>query len=936
MNNKVRNKIHPLQLIMAILLMLSLVMTAYAKKIDDEFLLGSSDIITTFDVLDGDLENGGESDIVTDIAEQASPEYDDDTEEEDYESLLDDDVITVVDVPDAETENGGEPDEIIGEDEQVLPEYVDDTEEKDYEFLLNTVDVITAFEVLDEDVEEQTVAAGTPLAVLNLPDTLATEIDGEPDSITGVDWQASPKYNGDIEGTYIFTPVIPALYIVDAKPPVIMVTVVLTDINMKSVNGTADIVITIAEDKYGSTALYLMEGIATTENNLQEGVSAADENGNPVPVTVQSVGGLDLDHPARPDGSVFPPQAYTITYAAVHPVTEDVFTETRNVYVTVAAIVPLSNATDLVTEIATYGLLASVDSGNPNIVEVTGNSTSAASITLNIDSGVTVKWGAAYSSSGNSILINLPGDGEFEVITGGSISVSSGTAIEATGASAAVTVSGGAVSSAAGNAIRTTGMSSTVTVSGGFVETRSAEAAIHAAGNVDITGGTVCATTGYAVKNINGSGTVTVSGGFVFAGGNDISDVISQAGIPFSNPDSDGIVVAWDTLTGSGTYSEGTATDLRVFPANTATWHNNAGLGGGINYTNGSNSGFFRLNSATVIAYVPVTDITGVPAAATAGTPLSLMGTVTPANATNQTITWSIQNAGATGPAISGSTLNTTAAGTVTVRAIITDGKAVGVDYTQDFDIMVNAGTAPLAVASVMPSGTGAARSGNIVITFSETIGTTGTVSLNDGVTILTGGSWNAANTVYTIPYSGLSYSTVYIITIDGFKDIAGNVMTMDNSHGFTTISGSSSSAGTSEKSSYTAGIDGSWQLIDQVNYKWVFTRNDGTRIFGNWAQISDTSNGSAKTCWYHFGNDGIMDSGWFRDADGKWYYLSETHDGWFGHMVTGWQEIDSKWYYFADSDIYTEKTEHLVGSMYVEERTPDNFIVDEDGAWKQ
>lgn len=238
----------------------------------------------------------------------------------------------------------------------------------------------------------------------------------------------------------------------------------------------------------------------------------------------------------------------------------------------------------------------------------------------------------------HAILINLPGDGEFEVITGGSVSARSGTAIEATGASAAVTVSGGAVSSAAGTAIRTTGMSSTVTVSDGFVETHSADAAIQAAGNVDIIGGTVCATTGYAIKNINGSGTVTVSGGFVFAEGNDISDVISQAGIPFSNPDSDGIVVAWDTLTGSGTYSEGTATDLRVFPANTATWHNDAGLGGGINYTNGSNSGFFRLNSATVIAYVPVTGITGIPTAATAGTPLSLMGTVTPANATSQTI----------------------------------------------------------------------------------------------------------------------------------------------------------------------------------------------------------------------------------------------------------------------------------------------------------
>jgi len=91
-----------------------------------------------------------------------------------------------------------------------------------------------------------------------------------------------------------------------------------------------------------------------------------------------------------------------------------------------------------------------------------------------------------------------------------------------------------------------------------------------------------------------------------------------------------------------------------------------------------------------IVAYfVPVTDITGVPTTATAGTSLILTGTVVPSNATNQTITWSVQDAGTTGATISGNTLNTTAAGTVTVEATIIDGTAVGLEYTQEFNITV-------------------------------------------------------------------------------------------------------------------------------------------------------------------------------------------------------------------------------------------------------
>ncbi|NPV91416.1 MAG: hypothetical protein HPY50_11665 [Firmicutes bacterium] len=105
-------------------------------------------------------------------------------------------------------------------------------------------------------------------------------------------------------------------------------------------------------------------------------------------------------------------------------------------------------------------------------------------------------------------------------------------------------------------------------------------------------------------------------------------------------------------------------------------------------------------------AFVAVTGITDVPTAAAAGVDLTLAGTVAPANATNQTIVWSVKDAGTTGATISGNTLSTTAAGTVTVKATITNGASESTDYTQDFNITVNA-SAPVLVTSITVTAAG-------------------------------------------------------------------------------------------------------------------------------------------------------------------------------------------------------------------------------------
>ena len=86
--------------------------------------------------------------------------------------------------------------------------------------------------------------------------------------------------------------------------------------------------------------------------------------------------------------------------------------------------------------------------------------------------------------------------------------------------------------------------------------------------------------------------------------------------------------------------------------------------------------------------FVAVEQITGIPASTNVGS-LNLSGNVFPSTATNKTIVWSIANDGGTGANLSGNTLTTAAAGTVTVRATITNGATDG-NYVEDFDITVN------------------------------------------------------------------------------------------------------------------------------------------------------------------------------------------------------------------------------------------------------
>jgi len=103
--------------------------------------------------------------------------------------------------------------------------------------------------------------------------------------------------------------------------------------------------------------------------------------------------------------------------------------------------------------------------------------------------------------------------------------------------------------------------------------------------------------------------------------------------------------------------------------------------------------------------FEPVTNISGVPTVAEATVPLTLTATVTPSTATNQTIVWTVKDAGATGASISGGNILTaTTGGSATVTATIANGATKNTPFAKDFSITVNDAFVPVSNISIVPT----------------------------------------------------------------------------------------------------------------------------------------------------------------------------------------------------------------------------------------
>jgi arabinogalactan endo-1,4-beta-galactosidase len=84
-----------------------------------------------------------------------------------------------------------------------------------------------------------------------------------------------------------------------------------------------------------------------------------------------------------------------------------------------------------------------------------------------------------------------------------------------------------------------------------------------------------------------------------------------------------------------------------------------------------------------------------------------------------------------------------------------------------------------------------------------------------------------------------------------------------------------------------------------QQNGNWYYFNAQGTASTG-WQQLGS---------WYYFDpTNGQMQSG-LQPINNKYYYLNPNHNGSFGAMLTGWQQINGQWYGFggaSDGAAYT------------------------------
>jgi len=184
-----------------------------------------------------------------------------------------------------------------------------------------------------------------------------------------------------------------------------------------------------------------------------------------------------------------------------------------------------------------------------------------------------------------------------------------------------------------------------------------------------------------------------------------------------------------------------------------------------------------KTETCVVTVIQPVTDITGVPVSAVVGTPLALIGTVTPGDATNQIIEWSVQSIGTTGASISdGNVLNTTAPGSVTLTAVITNGLVNGA-FTKDFTITVMqpvsgiTGIPVVAAAGIQLTLTGTVSPGNAsyktIIWSVQNAGTTGASITGSNMLNTTGAGTVIVNAAINDGLDiGTPYSEDFTITV--------------------------------------------------------------------------------------------------------------------------------------------------------------------------
>ncbi|MBW6411832.1 lysozyme [Clostridium weizhouense] len=102
-------------------------------------------------------------------------------------------------------------------------------------------------------------------------------------------------------------------------------------------------------------------------------------------------------------------------------------------------------------------------------------------------------------------------------------------------------------------------------------------------------------------------------------------------------------------------------------------------------------------------------------------------------------------------------------------------------------------------------------------------------------------------------------------------------------------------------------------------NWKWCVEDSDGKVIKG-WYEDNET--------WYYLNDEGVMQTGWLHDKDGRWYYLNND-----GSMATGWLKspYSGKWFYLEPNSTGYKGEMYRDGTYTIEGK---EYEFNKEGAW--